>query len=319
MASNLPFVEPSQLRVESHVTIGGRAHTTSRLSANRAAEESLGEIKNYERQCRAQSPARSTTTSLKPSRTIGISSQSTSEKAYDLHATHYDGEAFDRMRPFFSPQALVPRAWPSSLITPASELSWQNRRRHHRSSSADQACKNGERITVNYCDFSRAESEDAQRTTPRPHAVSTGLRALGPRLPWRGEREALELVDKLMYSNTTGGVESSDKNAEGERATNNSVVVHRKAGTFSALTNIMGTKPWKAGQLPPNSGRPSLITPSQEDALSPSFAKQEEIHVKQLTPSGVVGAIATQWDVERQATQNNARQNRLERAHLGAA
>ena len=96
-----------------------------------------------------------------------------------------------------------------------------------------------------------------------------------------------------MYSNTTGGVESSDKNAEGERATNNSVVVHRKAGTFSALTNIMGTKPWKAGQLLPNSGRPSLINPSQEDALSPSFAKQKEIHVEQLTPSEVVGAIAT--------------------------
>ena len=171
MASDFPFVEPSHLRVESHVTMGARAHTTSRLSADRAAEGSLGERTSYERQCRAQSPARSTTTSLKPRRAIGISSQSTSETAYDLHATHYDGEAFDRMRPLFSPQALVPRAWPSTLITPASELSWQNRRRHHRSSSADQACKNGERITVKYCDFSRAESEDVQQTTPRPHTV----------------------------------------------------------------------------------------------------------------------------------------------------
>ena len=65
--------------------------------------------------------------------------------------------------------------------------------------------------------------------------MSTGLHALGLRLPWCRERGTFEVSDKLMCSYKDGsGVNSSHKNTEGGRATANKVVFGRKEGTFTA-------------------------------------------------------------------------------------
>lgn len=187
-ATEISSAEPYWLRAGPAAIRGGGTYYLPRTSsAGRTEVENHPNEENHTKHQHCTQPLARSKTPPK------ICFPTNELSPHDL--TENDGRDFARMRRFFSPQALLPRVPPASLIAPNSDTflggcrstMTSGRRIQQRPQSADKAYINEGSAMM--------EFNDNIRRVGSAHTVANGLRVLGlelPRCRKRGKVQAVE-------------------------------------------------------------------------------------------------------------------------------